>query len=104
MVHTCTWEEHIKALRELFARLFRAGMTIRPSRCIFGASCIDFLGLCLEQGVLGLHEDNVEKIKIAPRPSTKNEVVTLSLTLQLLQLLLPTIYTNYKEYRISLLT
>ena len=67
LVHTRTWEEHIKALRELFARLLRAGMTIRPTKCIFGASCVDFLGHRLEQGVLGLHEENVEKIKNAPR-------------------------------------
>ena len=35
LVHTRTWEEHIKALRELFARLLRAGMTIRPTKCVF---------------------------------------------------------------------
>ena len=74
LVHTRTWEEHIKALRELFARLLRAGMTIRPTKCIFGASCVDFLGHRLEQGVLGLHEENVEKIKNAPWPGTKKQV------------------------------
>ena len=74
LVHTRTWEEYIKALRELFARLLRAGMTIRPTKCIFGASCVDFLGQRLEQGVLGLHEENVEKIKNTPRPGTKKEV------------------------------
>ena len=75
----------------LFAR-----MTIRPTKCIFGARCVDFLGHRLEQGVLGLHEENVEKIKNAPRPGTKSKFVrllvwlditeTLYLTLQLLQL------------------
>ena len=49
-------------------------MTIRPIKCILGASCIDFLGHRLEQGVLGLHEENVEKIKNAPRPGTKKQV------------------------------
>ena len=53
----------------LFAR-----MTIRPTKCIFGARCVDFLGHRLEQGVLGLHEENVEKIKNAPRPGTKKQV------------------------------
>ena len=74
VVHTRTWEEHFKALRELFARLLRAGMTIRPTKCILGASCVDFLGHRLEQGMLGLHEENVEKIKNAPRPGTKKQV------------------------------
>lgn len=43
-VHTRTWEEHLKILRELFTRLAQAGMTIRPSKCIFGVSSIDFPG------------------------------------------------------------
>ena len=63
LVHTRTWEEHTKALRGLFARLLRAGMTIKPTKCIFGASCVDFVGHRLEQGVFGLYEENVEKIK-----------------------------------------
>ena len=49
-------------------------MTIRPTKCIFGASCVDFLGHRLEQGVFGLHEENVEKIKNALRPGTKKQV------------------------------
>ena len=35
---------------------------------------MDFLVHRLEQGVIGLHQDNVEKIKDAPRPSTKKQV------------------------------
>ena len=74
LVHTLTWEEHLKALRELFKRLAQAGMTIRPSKCIFSADSVDFLGHQLQQGLIGLHEDNVAKIRKAPRPSTKKQV------------------------------
>ena len=74
LVHTCTWEEHLKTLRELFRRLAGAGMTIRPSNCIFGAASIDFLGHQLQPGLIGLHEDNVAKIRTAPRPTTKKQV------------------------------
>lgn len=34
LVHTRTWEEHIKVLQELFTRLLAAGMTIRPTKCL----------------------------------------------------------------------
>ena len=44
LVHTRAWEEHLKTLRELFWHQAQAGMTIRPSKCIFGANSIDFLG------------------------------------------------------------
>ena len=74
LVHTCTWEEHFKTLRELFRCLAGAGMTIRPSECIFGAASIDFLGHQLQPGLIGLHEENVAKIRSAPRPTTKKQV------------------------------
>ena len=74
LVHTRTWEEHIRALRELFSRLVQAGMTIRPTKCLFGVNSVDFLGHRLEQGVISLHQDNVEKIKDTPRPSTKKQL------------------------------
>ena len=74
LVHTRTWEEHIRALRELFSRLVQAGLTIRPTKCLFGVNSVDFLGHRLEQGMTVLHQDNVEKIKDTPRPSTKKQV------------------------------
>ena len=73
LVHTRTWEEHIRALRELFSRLVQAGLTIRPTKCLFGVNSVDFLGHRLEQGMIGLHQDNVEKIKDALWPSTKKQ-------------------------------
>ena len=74
LVHTRTWEEHVRALRELFSRLVQARLTIRPTKCLFGVNSVDFLEHRLEQGMIGLHQDNVEKIKNAPRPSTKKQV------------------------------
>ena len=55
LVHTRTWEEHIRALRELFSHLVQAGLTIRPTKCLFGVNSVDFLVHRLEQGVIGLH-------------------------------------------------
>ena len=44
LVHTRTWEEHIRALRELFSRLVQAGLTIRPTKCLCGVNSVDILG------------------------------------------------------------
>ena len=74
LVHTRTWEEHLKILRKLFKLLAQAGMTITPSKCFFGADSINFLGHQLQQGSIGIHEDNVAKIRKAPRPTTKKQV------------------------------
>ena len=40
-------------------------------KCLFGAETIDFLGIQLKRGIIGFHEDNVEKIQNAPRPLNK---------------------------------
>ena len=74
LVHTCTWEEHIKVFRELFRRLLAAGMTVSPTKCLFGVNTVDFLGHHLEEGLIGLHEDNITKIRDAPRPATKKQI------------------------------
>ena len=66
-------------------------MTIRPTKCLFGVNTVNFLGHRLEEGLIGLHEDNVPKIRDAPRPTTKKQIRSwvwlditeiLSLTLQ----------------------
>ena len=35
LVHTKTWEQLIKRLRELFQKQTKAHFTVRPSKCIF---------------------------------------------------------------------
>ena len=45
-------------------------MTIRPTKCLFGVNTVDFLGHRLEEGLIGLHEDNVTKIRCS---KTNNE-------------------------------
>ena len=77
LVHSSTWEEHLEALTKLFKRLAQANMTIRPSKCIFGVENVEFLGHQLHQGLIGLNEDNVNKIKSAPRPTNKKQVCSL---------------------------
>ena len=74
LVHTSSWEDHVKTLRELFLRLKEADLTIRPSKCILGTDNVDFIGHRLSEGVKGLHDDNVRNIMEAARPTTKKQV------------------------------
>jgi hypothetical protein len=74
LVHTETWDQHLKTLRELFRRLTDANLTVRPSKCILGTDNIDFIGHSLKAGWKGVLAENVEKILRAPRPKTKKQV------------------------------
>jgi len=49
-------------------------MIISPSKCIIGVDNVDFLGHQLQQGLIGLHEDNVAKIRDGPSQRTKRQI------------------------------
>ncbi|KAK7110374.1 hypothetical protein V1264_014258 [Littorina saxatilis] len=74
LVHTETFAEHLETLRELFSRLTKANLTVRPSKCILGTDNVDFIGYSLKEGQKGLLLENVTKILNAPRPETKKQV------------------------------
>ncbi|KAL7631477.1 UNVERIFIED_CONTAM: hypothetical protein RMT77_018226 [Armadillidium vulgare] len=74
IIHTGSWDEHIKELSELLRRLSSAGFTIRPSKCMFAMEDIEFVGHSIKRGMKGLLEDNVKKIQETSRPTTKKGI------------------------------
>ena len=74
IVYSTSWEEHVSTLSKLILRMQQAGLTARPSKCLFGSSRVEFVGHVLHHGSVSPQEQNVEKIKTAPRPKTKKEV------------------------------
>ena len=44
LTHTASWDDHIKALKELFQRRKEAGLTIYPTKCYVGYDEVVFLG------------------------------------------------------------
>ena len=74
IIFTKSWEEHLVVLEEVFRRLAGAGFTVRPTKCVLGANSIKVVAHQISDGVKGLHEDNVKKIRDARRPKRKEEV------------------------------
>ena len=46
----------------------------KPSKCVFGAKSIEFLGHYIGRDWITVNEDNLEKTRTARRPATKKEV------------------------------
>ena len=65
---------HLRALEELLKRLSKANLTARPSKSIFGASTIKFLGHDVGYDWITSNDDNLDKIARAKQPATKKEV------------------------------
>ena len=71
---TETWEEHLTVLEEVFTRLQRANLTVKPSKCEIAFSSVNFLGHRIDKEHVRPHDDNTEKISSAPVPKTKRQV------------------------------
>ena len=74
IVYTEDWDTHIRVLDELMNRLQQANLTARPTKCVFGAKSVEFLGHQVGFEWITVNDDNLEKIRMAQRPTTKKEV------------------------------
>lgn len=69
-----TWENHIIHLREVFARLKSAGLTVKAEKCQLGCAQIQYLGHVVGQGCRRPIDIKVAAVKEFRRPLTKSEV------------------------------
>lgn len=50
IIHSCTWEEHITTLTQVFTRLSQASLTLNLAKCEFGRATVVYLGREVGQG------------------------------------------------------
>lgn len=67
-------ESHHQHLRQLFTRLKEFGMVINPSKCVFGAKEVTFLGCVVSAAGIKPMESKVEAIKQFPIPKNVREL------------------------------
>ncbi len=72
--HTIDWDTHMAVLRELFLRIRKANLTLRPTKCFLGYANIAFTGHIVGSGKLQMEDEKIEKIRSAKRPCTKKQV------------------------------
>ena len=63
VVYSESWEEHLRKLKELFGRLWKARIPAQPPRCVLGANRMEFLGHQIGGEVITLSRDNLEKLR-----------------------------------------
>ena len=74
LTHTATWDDHIKALKDLLQRVRKAGLTIRPTKCYVGYDEVEFLGHKVSRNRIAMGENKLMKIQDAASPKTKTQV------------------------------
>jgi len=71
IAHSDGFENQLKTLRDLFERVKRANLKIKPSKTRICYTGVEFLGHTISNGSIRPMQTNVEKLINAPTPKTK---------------------------------
>ena len=74
LIHTISWEDHLKTLENVFSILQEANLSDRPSKCFLGYTDVEFLGHQVGNGKLATNPVLLKKIENTVPPKTKKEL------------------------------
>ncbi|XP_076843961.1 uncharacterized protein LOC143488888 [Brachyhypopomus gauderio] len=74
VVYSWDWTSHLQLLREVFARLARASLTVNLAKCDFARATVTYLGLQVGHGHVCPLAQKVKAILDFPRPTTRREL------------------------------
>ena len=74
IIHSESWEDHIKHITVVLNSLMKAGLTAKPSKCQFGRDEIVYLGHRVERGRVQPEQSKIKAIQDFPKPATKKQV------------------------------
>ena len=74
IVFSATFEEHLRRLSEVFARLKEAGLKLKPQKCCFARMNVQYLGHTVSKRGLEPQKDTVKAVHDYPRPTDVTEV------------------------------
>jgi hypothetical protein len=70
LVASATREQHLKDLREVFERLAANGLSVKPSKCLFGQEAVRFLSHEVDANGVMPQTSKVDAVKRFPQPET----------------------------------
>ena len=71
LIHSLTWDEHLRQLRDVLTHLQDAGLTLKLKTCLFGAVDCEYLEHKIDRGGVLPVEGKVRAIKELCRPKSK---------------------------------
>ena len=74
IVYSKTWKEHLSHLVNIFGLLSLAGLKIKPSKCLFAAREVQYLGHIVSYKGVSPDEKKLEAINKYPTPKSEDQV------------------------------
>ena len=76
IIHSDTWEDHLRHLDEALKRLEDAGLTLKLKKCSFATEDCTYLGYRIGRGGVKPENSKVQAVAEMSRPTTKKDVRT----------------------------
>ena len=73
-VFSHTFNKHLRHLEEVFSRLVKNNMKLKPSKCHFFKSQVDYLGFIIDQNGLCPQSPKIEAINKMSTPANKRDI------------------------------
>lgn len=74
LIFSHTFEEHLQHLSEVFERFRQANLRLKPSKCMFAAKEVKFLGHVFSEKGLSVDSEKVSAVTEYPRPKNQTDV------------------------------
>ena len=74
LIHSATYEEHLKNLNKVFNAYTKAGLRLNPKKCHFMASKIDYLGHTVSEAGIEPQEAYLKIVKDWPLPVCRHDI------------------------------
>ena len=74
VIFSMTWEEHLNYVKQVLSSLRKYGLTTKPSKCVWAAEEIEYLGHVVGKGRVSVPEARVHAIKNFRKPVTKRDM------------------------------
>ena len=69
-----TFEEELERLKEVFERLARAGLKLKPKKCFLFQKRVSYLGHVVTEEGIAADPEKVEQVRTWPIPENSTEV------------------------------
>ncbi len=74
LVYSTSWSAHLTHLEAVMSRLHSAGLTVKPSKCLWAQSQVEYLGYLVGNGTVAVPEARVKAIRDYKLPVTKADL------------------------------
>ena len=74
LVFSNSWEEHLVHVRQVLEALAEIGLTAKPTKCVWGARSLSYLGHMIGAGYTSVPEARIKAFKQYHRPVSKKDL------------------------------